>query len=70
MTGANDGGSRRYLFPPLWLMPIIVILGIVLVWTVSTAFGVLGIVVGIVVIAWLERRADAYVRRHDSSEDD
>ena len=70
MTGEDADGSRRYLFPPLWLMPIIVILGVVLVWTVSTAFGVLGMIVGLALIVWLERRADAYVRRHDSSEDD
>ena len=62
--------SRRYDFPPLWLVPIVLIVGIGLIWFVSTTLGVLGFIAGLVAIFWLQRKADAYVRARDSSEDD
>lgn len=62
--------SRRYDFPPLWLVPIVLIVGIGLIWFVSTTLGVLGFIAGVVAIFWLQRKADAYVRARDSSEDD
>jgi hypothetical protein len=62
--------SRRYDFPPLWLVPIVLIVGIGLIVFVSTTLGVLGFIAGLVAIFWLQRKADAYVRARDSSEDD
>lgn len=62
--------SRRYDFPPLWLVPIVLIVGIGLIMFVSTTLGVLGFIAGLVAIFWLQRKADAYVRARDSSEDD
>jgi len=64
------GESRRYDFPPLWLVPLALILGIGLIVFVSLTFGLLGLVAGLVAIFWLQRRADTYVRTRDSSEDD
>jgi hypothetical protein len=64
------GESRRYDFPPLWLVPLALILGIGLIVFVSLTFGLLGLVAGLVAIFWLQRKADTYVRTRDSSEDD
>ena len=62
--------SRRYDFPPLWLVPIALIVGIELIVFVSTTLGVLGFIAGLAAIFWLQRRADAFVRARDSSEND
>lgn len=70
MTTRPVGESRRYDFPPLWLVPIALILGIGLIVFVSLTFGLLGLVAGLVAIFWLQRKADAFVRARDSSEDD
>lgn len=62
--------SRRRDFPPLWLVPIVLIVGIGLIVFLSTTLGVLGFVAGLVAIYWLQRKADAYVRARESSGDD
>jgi hypothetical protein len=54
----------------LWLVPIVLIFGIGLIVFVSTALGLLGFVAGQVAIYWLQRKADAYIRARDTSEDD
>ena len=58
-------GSRRYDFPPLWLVPVLLIVGIGAVVVGSLRFGLPGFVLGLSVVAWLERKADAYVRSRD-----
>ena len=60
--------SRRYDFPPLWLVPIVLIVGIALIVLVSMTLGVLGFVAGLVVIYWLQRKADTYIRAGDASD--
>lgn len=70
MTTRPVHASRRYDFPPLRLVPIVLIVGIGLIVFVSTTLGVLGFIAGLVAIFWLRRKADAYVRARDSSEDD
>lgn len=62
--------SRRYDFPPLWLVPIVLIVGIGLILLLSLSMGVLGFIAGLVAIFWLQRKADAYVRERASPEDD
>jgi len=62
--------SRRYDFPPLWLVPLVLIVGIGLIVFVSLTLGVLGFIAGLVAVFWLQRKADAYVRARDSSHDD
>ena len=62
--------SRRYDFPPLWLVPIALIVGVGLIVFVSTTLGVLGFIGGLVAVFWLQRKADAFVRARDSSEND
>ena len=62
--------SRRYDFPPLWLVPLVLIVGIGLIVFVSLPLGVLGFIAGLVAVVWLQRKADAYVRARDSSDDD
>lgn len=61
---------RPYDFPPLWLVPIVLIAGIGLIAFVSLSLGVLGFIAGMVAIFWLQRKADAYVRARDSYHDD
>ena len=63
-----DGG-RRYDFPPLWLVPLVLIAGIFVIVFVSMTLGVLGFVAGLVAIYWLQRKADAYVRARDADAD-
>ena len=70
VTTGSVGDSRRYGFPPLWLVPILLIVAIGVVVLVSLTLGALGFVAGLVGIFWLQRKADAYVRARDSSEDD
>lgn len=67
MTTSPVLESRRYDSPPLWLVPIVLIVGIGLIVFVSTGLGVLGFVAGLVAIYWLQKRADAYIRDRDSS---
>jgi energy-converting hydrogenase Eha subunit G len=62
--------SRRYAVPPLWLVPVLLMAAIGVIVLVSTAWGLLGLVAGVALIAWLERKADVYVRDHDVSPDD
>lgn len=70
VTTRPEAESRRYDFPPLLLVPIVLIGGIILIVLVSTALGVLGFVAGLFAIYWLQRKADSYVRAKDRSEDD
>jgi hypothetical protein len=61
--------SRRHLFPPLWLVPLLLIAAIVVIAYASVTLGVLGLVAGLYAVYWLQRKADAYVRDRDSSSD-
>ena len=70
VTTRQAGESRRHEFPPLWLVPLVLIVGIGLIVFVSLTLGVLGFLAGLVAIFWLQRKADAFVRARDSSEDD
>ena len=49
---------------------MLIVVGIGLIVFVSTTLGVLGFIAGLAAIFWLQRKADAYVRARDSSEDD
>jgi hypothetical protein len=61
--------SRRYAVPPLWTVPLLLIGGIVGVVYVSTAVGgPLGLAAAAVFVAWMEPRADAFVRARDRAE--
>jgi Flp pilus assembly protein TadB len=70
VTPGSVRDSRRYDVPPLWLVPILLIVVICVVVFVSLTLGALGFIAGLVGIFWLQRKADAYVRARDSSEDD
>ena len=70
MTTRPVREGRRYDFPPLWLVPLVLIVGIGLIVFVSLTLGVLGFIAGLVAVFWLQRKADAYVRARDSSHDD
>jgi uncharacterized oligopeptide transporter (OPT) family protein len=54
----------------VWLVPIVLIVGIGLIIYASLTLGVLGFIAGLVAVFWLQRKADAYVRTRDSSDDD
>ena len=61
--------SRRYDFPPLWAIPLLLVVGIGLVVYLGLSFGALGFVAALVLVWWLQRNADAYVRSRDSDEE-
>ena len=67
MDPVSEG--QRYTFPPLWLVPLLLILAIGLAFYASMALGVLGFIAGLFGIVWLERKADAYVRSRERSDD-
>ena len=65
--------SRRHTFPPVWAVPLLVLVAFyVLISLVALAgvggwaLGILALLGGIVAFAWVQRRADAYVRRQDT----
>ena len=60
--------SRRYDLPPLWAVPVLLVAAIGVIFYVGLAFGVLGFIAGLILIAWLQRKADAYVRGRDTAE--
>lgn len=62
--------SRRYDFPPLWAVPLLLLGAIAVAWYLSLMFGFLGFIVALIVMWWLERNADAYVRTRDSAPTD
>lgn len=62
--------SRRYDFPPLWAVPLVLIGAIVLAVSLGRVFGILGFIVALAVVWWLERKADVYVRANDSAPSD
>jgi hypothetical protein len=56
--------------PPLWLVPFLLIAASTAVVYVSASVGgLLGLVAAGVFVAWVEPRADAFVRRRDCAED-
>jgi small-conductance mechanosensitive channel len=58
--------SPRYAFPPLWLVPLLLIGVIIAIVYVSLALSLAGLVVAAYAVWWLERWADAYVRERDT----
>lgn len=60
--------SRRCDFPPFWSVPLMLLAAIGAVFYASLSLGVLGVIGGLVVIVWLQRKADVYVRARDISE--
>ena len=54
--------SRRYVFPPLWAVPLVLMTAIVAVVLVALRLGWLAVIAAAVGIAWLERYVDRYVR--------
>jgi hypothetical protein len=65
MTGVER--SRRYEFPPLFLVPVLLIAAIIGVVLSLLWFGVLGIPLAGFAVYWLQKRADTYVRARESS---
>jgi uncharacterized protein (DUF58 family) len=61
--------SRRYEFPPLWSVPVLLLVAITVAVYLGFAFGFLGFLVALVGVWWLERKTDAYVRRRESARD-
>lgn len=69
MATAPRNESRRYDFPPLWAVPLLLIPAIGLIFYAgAAALGVLGLIASLFLIAWLQRKADAYVRDRDTGE--
>jgi hypothetical protein len=68
MAAATRPESRRYDFPPLWAVPVLLIAAIGVIFYVSLTFGVLGFIGGLLLIAWLQRKADTFVRGRDTAE--
>jgi len=68
MATAPCPESRRYDFPPLWAVPVLLVAAIGAIFYVGPTFGALSFVAGLFLIAWLQRRADAYLRDRDSAE--
>lgn len=74
---SDPAQSRRFEFPPLWSLPLLVIIGVFLVvvmlgavaarfqdWRfVGVAADVLALGTALAAIAWLQKKADLYVRR-------
>ena len=67
MTTTPVRESRRYAFPPLWLVPILLVAAIVGWVLVSFRLGVLGIPLALYGVYWLQHKADAYARTRTSS---
>ena len=68
--------SRRHTLPPVWTVPLLVLVAfyaVVEIVLVSMGLGgtaaVLGLVAAIALFAWVERKADAYVRRRQAQRD-
>jgi len=62
VSAAGPRESRRYDFPPLWAVPLMLIAGISLIVCLSMVITPLALIPALVGIAWLERKADAFVR--------
>lgn len=62
--------SRRYDFPPLWAIPLLLIGSIVVAVSLGRMFGILGFIAALAIVWWLERKADSYVRARDSAPTD
>ena len=60
--------SRRYDFPPLWAVPVLLLVAIGAIFYAGEALGVLGLIPGVYVIVRLQHKADAYVRSRDTAE--
>lgn len=58
--------SQNHRQPPLWTVPVLLILVILLAFYVSAALGWLGLIPLGVFVWWVQARADAYVRSRES----
>lgn len=67
--GRTARESRRYDFPPLWSVPVLLSVVIMLMAYLGFAFGIWGFLVALAGVWWLERKADSYVRRREAAND-
>jgi hypothetical protein len=61
-----ERGTRRYDFPPLWTLPLLVLAAITLIVFTSLTIGLVALIPAIIAIAWIQRKADSYVRRRQA----
>ena len=61
--------SRRYDFPPLWALPLLVVGAITVAVYVGLTFGILGFVASLFLVWWVQRQADVYLRARDSRDE-
>jgi hypothetical protein len=67
---SSPSESRRYDFPPLWAVLVLLIGAVmVAVYAAAITFGLLGFMVALVFVWWIERKADAHVRARDAAND-
>jgi hypothetical protein len=59
--------SRRWIFPPLWLIPILFIGTVLAVY--YSSLGGLGLLVIVYLLACVQPRLDAYIRGRELSDD-
>ena len=62
MGDGQTGESRRYHFPPLWSVPLLLIAAIMVIFSWAWGIGPLALLPAAAVVVWLLRRADVYVR--------
>jgi hypothetical protein len=67
--GPSTKESRRYDFPPLWSVPVLLMVAIMVAVYLGFAFGFFGFLVALACVWWLERKADVYVRRRERAKD-
>jgi NADH:ubiquinone oxidoreductase subunit H len=61
--------SRGYDFVPLWAVPLLLLVAIVVLVRLGFVFGLAGFLLALVAVWWLERKADAFVRRREGERD-
>jgi hypothetical protein len=63
---AHMGPESQRPAIPLWCLPLLVLAAIIVILYLSYVIHPLALVPALVAVAWVERRADAYVRRMQS----
>ncbi len=66
MTATPARESRRYDFPPLWAVPLLLIAVITIGMWIAVAYGWPWFILALAAMWWLETKADAYVRTRDA----
>jgi succinate-acetate transporter protein len=70
VSAFDPSRSSRFTFPPLWLVPILLIAGFAAIaFFLSAVAGFLGLVVGLVVLWRLQPKVDDYVRARNAERD-